>query len=513
MQKGGFFMNIPNKTSYYFKDVYEGNFYQEWENEYELKESFPDFSRLIRIDSSPQIKDATLNGNTLTINGYNYFNVLYHSPEDEKIHFLHISEPFTMDENIKLHSDNSIVNASIFCTFVSCKVISQRKIYIKAKNKISVDIKENIALNTPDMDMRNNVLYFKSEDVPMQTFLPPIVKTFDFTEELTIDGSYPSIERIVFSNVRLIPIDLIKNQGSVSLNASAIFKIFYESQSGYVMFSRSVPLTLTVENDDIDENTLLYYFTSIENQSASSEMDNYGEEKIIRFTYNPSIILFRIKETVKTLPTDVFSPTHILECKSEIFKTSELSGITLKPFTIEKIFEIPDTDFSEIYDSSAVMSVEISKQTEQGYFIEGICGISVLGMTDNGIDSVSFTVNFNQIFPELTNENNYVATVSPIQATSMISGRNTITVKVNANTTVRKYVDKSHVVLSSFSELKKREPRDKNIITIYYPSATEKLWDISKEYGVDPEEIIKENKLSFSSIGSLNESIKTIFIP
>jgi len=260
-------MTIPNKTSYYFRDVYTGNFFQEWEKEYELGEDFPDFSRLIRIDSSPKIKDSSQNGSIVTVVGSNNFNILYHSSEDEKIHSVQISELFTSDDNIKIQSENPIINASIFCTFVSCKIISQRKFYIKAKNKITLDIKENSYLNTPDMDMRNNILYFKSEDVPMQTFLPPIIKTFDFEEELNVDGSYPPVENIVFSNVRLIPLDLLKNDGSVILNASAIFKVFYESQNGYVMFSRSVPISLSVENEDIDENTLIYYFLSVENQS------------------------------------------------------------------------------------------------------------------------------------------------------------------------------------------------------------------------------------------------------
>jgi len=237
------------------------------------------------------------------------------------------------------------------------------------------------------------------------------------------------------------------------------------------------------------------------------------EERIIRFSYSPSIVLFRIRESIKNLPTDVFSPTHLLECKSEVLKTSELTGITTRSFTVEKVFEIPEADFSEIYDSSSVMEIEEAKQTEQGYFIEGICGISVLGMTEKGIDCVSFTVNFSQTFPELSNDSNYTSTVSPIQTTAMISGRNTLTVRVNANITVRKYIDKTHTVLSSFSELKKRETRDKNLITIYYPSASEHLWDISKEYGVDPEEIIKENKSSFINGDVLNESVKTIFIP
>lgn len=513
MKKGGFYMNTPNKTIYFPKTVDSGNITAEWEKEYELEGNMPDIQRLLRIDSTPQISETEINKSSVQINGENVFNILYRSSEDEKIHSINISEPFSVTENIKTDSPSLIPLARIFCTFISCKVISPRKIFIKSKNKISLSIKENVEENIPNLDESKDILFFDTENVPMQTFLPPTTKTFDLEESLTVDGTYPAVDNVIFSSVKIVPLDLVKNISSATLNTTVVFKVFYENSGNYVMFSRSVPLSLTVEDDQIDENTLLYYFLSIKSQKLQVEMDNYGEDRILRFSYIPEIILFKVKESVEELPIDVFSPTDILDFKTKTVSFEELSGIQQRPFTIEKVFELPDTEFSEIYDTSAVMDVESFDNSNDGAILNGICGISVLGMTEKGIDSASFNVNFTQNFPEINDDTAKECTIIPIQANTMVTGRNMITVRISATATIRQYKTQNCSFLSEFSPISQREQRDKSCITIYYPSKTDTLWDISKEYGIDPKEIAKENKNSFAANGTLSENIKTIFIP
>ena len=180
---------------------------------------------------------------------------------------------------------------------------------------------------------------------------------------------------------------------------------------------------------------------------------------------------------------------------------------------IEKIFELPDMEFTEIYDTSSVMNVDKIDNSSQGLNLSGICSVSILGMTNNGIDSASFTVNFSQLFPEITDQSIKDCTVTPIQAVSSISGRNMISIRISANASIKMYENKNQKVLSDFSVISQREERNNSCITIYYPSKTDTLWDISKEYGISPKDIANENKLSFSSDGNLSENVKTIFIP
>ena len=68
----------------------------------------------------------------------NVFNILYHSAEDEKVHNVVFSDYFNISEDLKTNAENLIPTARIFCIYMSCKVISKRKIYIKAKNKWSM---------------------------------------------------------------------------------------------------------------------------------------------------------------------------------------------------------------------------------------------------------------------------------------------------------------------------------------------------------------------------------------
>ena len=311
----------------------------------------------------------------------------------------------------------------------------------------------------------------------------------------------------------MLPIDIVKNISSATLNTTAIFKVFYENNGNYYMFSRSVPVSLTVEDDDIDENTLVYYFLSVTDKSVRVEMDNYGEDRIIVFSYMPELLLFKIKETVEEIPNDVFSPSDILEGNIKTVTYDELSGIIQRPFTLEKVFELPEVEFSEIYDTSAVMDVESTENAENGFTLNGRSGISVLGKTDRGIDTVSFNVNFSQNFPEINPSFNNECTVIPIQASASVTGRNMITVRVSANASIMQYERKNHTLLSDYSVVSQRNIREKECITIYYPSKDETLWDISKLYGVDPKEIANENKSSFGSNGELDKNVKAIFIP
>lgn len=506
-------MNTSDKTLYFPKTVENSVIFSEWEKEYELDEKFPDIQRLVRIDSSPKINDTELKENTVEIKGENVFTVLYRSNEDEKIYSVNINDDFSAKHEIKVDNKDLFPFARVFCTFISCKVLSPRKLYVKAKNKITLSIKENVPFTTPNMDEGKDILFFNTEETPMQTFVPPTVKTFNLEEKLTVDGTYPTVEKIIFSTVKMIPLDLVKNIGSATLNTTALFKVFYENNGNYVMFSRSIPVSLSVEDEDIDENTLLYYYLFIDDYSVEAEMDNYGEDRILNFSYSPKLVLFKVKESSVKLPIDVFSPTDILEQTKNTASFEELCGIIQRPFTLEKVYEVPDTDFSEIYDTSAVMDVESFAETEQGALLNGVCGVSVLGMTPDGIDSVSFVVNFTQSFPEINDSTSKECSVFPVQANATVTGRNMLTVRVSATATIREYNIKNCTFLSNFSTVEQREKREKDCITIYYPSNTDTLWDIAKEYGIDPKEIATENKSSFTANGTLSEKAKTIIIP
>ena len=504
-------MTNSAKTFYFPQTIEAETIFSEWEKEYELEQDMQDLQRLIRIDSIPNINSTEINGNNVQIEGENRFNVLYQSSEDDSFHSITISDIFNVTKDIK-NTENLIPFAKVFCVFISCKIISPRKLYIKGKNKISISIKENVPVESPNMN-DNGSLFFKTETVPMQTFVPPTTKVFNLEETLTIDGTYPQVEKIIFSNVRIIPLDLVKNISSATLNTTVLFKVFYENNGSYTLFSRSIPVSLTVEDEDIDENTLIYYFLSVKDQNVAVEMDNYGEDRILKFEYSPELVLFKVKESFEEIPLDVFSTMVHTENNIKTVSFEELSGIIQRPFTIEKVFEIPDIEFSEIYDSSAVLDVESFEQKSDGATLNGICSISVLGASENKLDSAGFNVNFSQSFPEINDNTKKECSIMPLQVSSTISGRNMINVRVSANATIRKYNEKTYSFVSDYTSSTPREPRDKSCITLYYPSKFDTVWDIAKEYGINPKEIIKENKSSFDLNGTLQEKAKAIFIP
>ena len=185
----------------------------------------------------------------------------------------------------------------------------------------------------------------------------------------------------------------------------------------------------------------------------------------------------------------------------------------VKQFELITLDEIPDIEFNEIYDSSAVIDVEKFEATSEGKNLSGICGISVLGSTEKGIESANFNVNFNQFFPEIKDDYISECFVYPIQTSASVSGRNMISFRVSANATIRQYKKKEYNLLSSFSPSGKREEKDKSCITLYYPSYNQSLWDISKEYGIAPDIIAKENPNSFSGEGFFISKSKSVFIP
>ena len=88
-----------------------------------------------------------------------------------------------------------------------------------------------------------------------------------------------------------------------------------------------------------------------------------------------------------------------------------------------------------------------------------------------------------------------------------------ISFRVSANATIRQYKKNQYEVLSDFSPTNEREQKDKSCITLYYPAQNESLWEISKEYGINPAVIAKENPHSFSQDGIFNNKSKNVLIP
>ena len=507
--------------------VFEITAEKETESETSLPDYLPNINRLIRAEEQPKIDSCEISSGKAVVKGRSVFCILYESDYKGKVCQAVFSTDF--EQKFDLNSRNYgavgdesgdvICDSDVSSAFVGCKLLSPRKLLLRSRDNIRFSTRRSHGYETPDKDRSAVPTYYRSENLSYLSYRQPLERDYELTESIVLNENEPSIGEIVFTNVFLAAPDIINEYGRLKINVDAIVKTLYENEQGTDYYTKNeiIPLSLTVDDNVLNESTVTFVKLIVPEISSEKENDDYGEPRVITVSFSVKALINILENKETDAVTDVFSPGYDHETEKSTVVYDELAEATETSVTMEKVFETAETDISSVLDASVILNVKECVFENGEVTVKGDADISVLGKggaEGNRISAADFSVTFEETFKSnAPPDTKFTCSILPVSVTAKMTGKNKLSIRSDAKATLCGIRKCRKDIVSSSTLTEKDAKKSDGTIVICYPSQGDSLWDIAKKYSSSPEKIMSCNANAFTDGETVSKGTKIIMIP
>lgn len=483
-----------------------------------LPDHCPDIARLIKVDCTPFCESSVAEDGKAIVKGKAIFDVLYETDYKSKLKFCSFKQEFTNSVNVPRSDSNEIfVDCDAKCASVGCKLLSPRRIILKATLGTRFNIEGESGIKALSVN-EDEETFFLKKAVGFNGKTSVKEEIFRFNDSLSLNQSEKAIGEIVCGSITLQEPQLVLTPGRVEVKTSAAVHALCEeedSEGKYFMSVKNLPVSFDYENDAIEEHKQIKIALEVLDSDFSPETDQYGENRIIKTDFGVKMKLKLNEPKAYTVASDVFEKGFDSIPVMSKAMLPHLSSQSEMNFSVEtKLSEITPKP-TRILEATARDYGSVTEKTEDGVNVSGNFTLTLVTDTAEGIHSRDFSVPYSQAFaleyPDAFTE--IVADTYPIEALVTLHPDGSATARIIAGVKLYAYSETEETFVSDVSKRTPKESADSDSALVYcFPERNENVWSIAKLYRVDPEIILKANQDSFDENGKATEPLKPILI-
>lgn len=480
-----------------------------------------DINRIICVDAKPKIVSKRQYFESpyyiFELEGTTAFNVIYQTGADTPFTAHTFYEDFNHTFKVPIDDPDSadLENVASFVSLSgdpsSCRPLSPRKLSLKANIDISIALKCNrrIAFYGNEED---ELIEKKTEAVSITALKSVYRKEYTISEQLCLPKEYLPCGEILDCDADLICLSSKRADGKILINGLANICCAYQSEasdaepSRCISFSQPIEFSESLEADLLSENDLFDIQLDVTSLKAESDIDSYGETRIIKtelcFSAESNVYF---SEEISVL-TDCFSVTKELSIEKEDKKYERLVSIFTASSEIRDSFDPPAENLESCEDIKASIEFTKSSPKDDGFVIDGklnirYIGISSDGSSDHFTHSQPFTLPLRQ--DRMTSLGDYESL--RIELDGAVKGididpTGRMNMRADLNITSKIYAKNSLNAVGNISAVGDKSLTPRAPIVLYYPSADESVWDIAKLYSIPVSKLIADNELEGNSL-------------
>ncbi len=483
-----------------------------------LADYCPDIARLIRVDCTPFAEKWAVEGDKAVVSGKAVYDLLYETDYKNKLKYCSFTQDFSCTVPVPRNFKGDIsVFGDVKCKRINCKLLSPRRIIIRCTLGADFGLETDVMLKAVAVN-EDGESYFCKKNIDFLGRTQALGETFRINDTVILSQAEKNIGEIVCGKVVLQEPQIALTAGNAEIKTTAdIFALCEEEaeEGKYFCVTKSLPVTLNLRNDSIEDFKQVSADISPRNPSFTADLDQYGESRVIKADLEIYARL-KVKEpNTYTVATDLFEKGFDGVCingTGEIPKDMPLSS---NGFSIEAKFSELVPRPTGILQWDVLPSETAAEPYGEGIKIRGAFNLSVLAQTAEGIYNFDQSVPFEQdIEVDLpAAEYSVQAQVFPIEVMPALHSDGSITARIIASSKINLCYKESE---SFVADVAKRVPEaaDASEPTLIYrfPQKGEELWDIAKAYKADPESILNANPECFDENGNLYQDTKPILI-
>lgn len=468
-----------------------------------LPDYAPDILVLIKAECVPSVESAKASAGKCLIDGRADFKLIYATGYNGKIRSVSFSKQFSHTFDCPSGLVEPYCDAAAEASYVGCKISDPRNLMLRAHIRIDCLMRGSTQVRCIDTDATGG-RFFKKKDVTTVRAEASSVSG-EALGEILLGRGEPAASEIISHSIRLQPPRVSYQSDGIVMRSDASVTVIYEpenTEAEICSVTRSIPVVL--EMNDIPERSEPDADMTVVSSSAVLMPDNYGENRLFKMRIAVSGKVTVCKAEEITLAEDMFTPKFKTECERGTAECIREETVTEKTFGLD-IRLTPTEPFTEILHTNASFRGISAEKCDGGVRIYGMCCAEVLGKQQSGCDSAEQCETVDRVLTydvgdgEICDVSVYLLDASPT-----LTADGTVTVRITAEAKIRCAVFENVSFLSAIS---KEEPIDTQnggmTAAYYFPSASDDLWSIAKQYSKDPESIKQQNSGVFAENGTL----------
>ena len=382
------------------------------------------------------------------------------------------------------------------CLHVNCRLLSPRKVLLRCLLSFSMAATELRGAEVLSPEAKESDTFFQTTLIESERWIDPVEAVYSFSER--IECPKP-IGTILSKTLTLSPPEVFEREGVVVVNSNAHYTALVEEENtDNTVFAvmRTIPISMEFNEP---EGEHFHAELRVATLDASAELNDYGENKIMAVSFSVDARLKGYANEPLELVTDAFNSNYENHIRTDSLYYDIPVFAAERSFTVEKTVET-DANLLEVLDTIATVSVASTVKEEGGLRVRGNIAYSVLAIADYGVTTIDSVEPFDELFPANTPEGDvdYYSFGYPLSASSALVGSGTVGTKVVVMLSIFGFEKREVTVAAELTmeESAKDEFADEAVI-YYYPDRDETLWNVAKQYSVNPALLRSDNESAF----------------
>lgn len=468
------------------------------ENDLSLPDYCGDIVKILSCSAQTNIFSASITGDKAVIDGSVLTRIIYVDAA-AKTEIYEMSCPFNRSVDVKNACDGDIVDVSCVSEQISCRAINPRRADIRGSVtlKVCVNGTEECDFIT---DTPKNFCHTLKNSANGSFLKCSESKSFTLSAVSEPDEKYRSAKIVRISSIPIVnEIKTIKNKMMIRGNVAADLTIL--NASGLFVPERvNIPVSQIIDIDGIDEESQCCVCMKVQSVDVRISPDAPSAPPHAEVSAVICADTDVFKKADITAVTEVYSPKYDLNCKtgkikciSSIVKVNENHTVIAKhDFSSCKASNIADT---------AVKKIRYTIHAEnKSLVLKGNIHFGIIVVTEDGeklyFERISDFEYKKQTNEEITDcEFSPVISLNSIDASISPDGTATISTEIRIDGNM--YLSREVNVITSIEkgEEFKKDSADA-VITVYFASKGERLWDIAKQHNTSAELIKALNSIN-----------------
>lgn len=488
------------------KSLFAADIDKEIEKEFALPDYCPDVERIIRVDANPYIESASCAGGRCTVEGKMIFSVLYESDLKNRLSFATFSADISEKTDIPDQTRGECrASASAAVKRIGCRLLSPRKLLVRARSVLSVAVKSETPVSIIDASALPENVFALPAKCEYDRLTDPFVREYRFSEAVTMNENTPPVEEAVMTCVNLHRPEYSQSDDGVTVKTTAHYRLLYADPDGeYRMFSHDFPITMLVEDMVLPDGATLDITATVTEAETSTDIDPYGENRVLNAAFTVMLHGVRHDRVICDCASDAFISGCENTLEKQTMATLAAGEKYARVFPEERTFPAAEPEFKEIIDCSARVTESDLETGEDGLYLTGSYVATVLGRTEQGWDSADYNGSFRE---KLTSETPVYDTrnidICAFECSATVLPDGSTAVRIMFAAAVTLYSEKKFEAVTRLTGEKPATSQEAALTLIYcYPAAGDTLWSIAKKYCVSPDGLRTDNPSSFADDGT-----------
>lgn len=470
------------------------------ENDMSLPDYYGDIVKVLSCAAAVNIFSASITGDKAVIDGSVCTRVLY-LDGNGKSDVFECAYPFNRSVDVKDASDGDIVSVSAVSDQVTCRAVNQRRADIRGSVTLRVAVTglSECAVITQVDDPRCHTL---QEQAQGSFLLGSIARSYTLTtsEDLTGGGKklYRSSSTTVVNEIRTIK-NKMMIKGSVGIDA-----VLLGDDGGFVTRRITLPVNQILDMEGIDEETQCCASLSVSSADLRLTPDSPQSAPSLEVSVIVTARVDAYKKASVSLIAQAYSPFYELLCTQ-----TPVRCVTSMRRIQETYLTAAQMDFSSCKAKSVadacVRRIRYSVQTDGNTLIcKGNLHFGLILVTEND-EKLYFErvadFEYKKQLEDSADGCEFMPDISVNAVSCSVDGASNVSVSAELRIDGFAYAAGTFDAVTGLEKGKEIERQDEDgVVTIYFASKGEKLWDIAKEHGTSVALIQEANELSVDTL-------------